>query len=400
MYNIKPKSKLQKLLLDKTYVANLLENSKELMANSPELAKEIWKELNNPFFFKKFLEVNLEQIYSFLDENKFLEKILVLDNNIGTNILTSAILALFDEFIFAFYPHKKDFIFKNKQKRLDFLNNKIVKFGTEKLIEFYNSIDLGHEEDAFRKTQILIGKIDQTLDLKTSENSSSFFTAILILSVLEPKLSVSENDDWQKIKKVFENILFSITLLKRGNFFTKRKMIKQQKHFFSVIQNFTYKNYLFELQSILFQNKYNFLHKDFLNYAQFRENTAIGYLKGNQDFRYQYLKKLTEILDNFKFYLQQQIAPPKPDVQKLKVNLSVEELCFLFKQLNSLKPEIFENKPETTLHRFISSSFITKKSDDLSQNSVKNTFYEEPEPKTVDFWKKHISTIQSNLKKY
>jgi len=62
--------------------------------------------------------------------------------------------------------------------------------------------------------------------LKTSENSSSFFTAILILSVLEPKLSVSENDDWQKIKKVFENILFSITLLKRGNFFTKRKMIK------------------------------------------------------------------------------------------------------------------------------------------------------------------------------
>jgi len=142
------------------------------------------------------------------------------------------------------------------------------------------------------------------------------------------------------------------------------------------------------------------VEQDFLNYTQFRQNTSIGYMKENQDFRYQYLKKLIEILDNFKFYLQQQIAPPKPDVQKLKVNLTVEELCFLFIQLNSLKPEILEKKPEKKLFHFISSNFITKGTNNISENYIKNLFYEEPELKTVDFWKKHISTIQTNLKKY
>lgn len=351
------------------------------------------------------MNVNFEQIYNFFNESDFFKEILAIDNNIGTNLLTSGILEFLDGIVLALSPSKEHFIQKNKKKRLEFLNDKFVNYGTDKLIEFYKETDLGHEEDAVRKTQELIKKIDTTLDLKTSENSITFFTGVLIFKILEPKLLANENNkehlqETKQLFQVFEASLFIATSINPVNFFTKRKRIRQQKKLFDTIRNYNYSDYRNKLLSILFQNEYSLFDHDFFNYTEFRENTSVGYIKKKEDFRYQYLKHLTQILDNFKFYLQQQIAPSKPDEFKLKVNISVDELCLLFKELNNLTINIFETKHNTELFRFISENFITKGTNDISHYSVKNIFYKEPEVKTVDFWKTHISTIQRNLRKY
>jgi len=51
MYNITQKTELQKLLLDKTFVAKHLDNPKGFKGDLPYSKEEIWKELTNPFFF-------------------------------------------------------------------------------------------------------------------------------------------------------------------------------------------------------------------------------------------------------------------------------------------------------------------------------------------------------------
>ncbi len=397
--------KLKLSLLDKAYVSKFFENPKEFFATQPYSLQDFFNALTNVEFLGKFLKLYSQQINIFLDKNNFLEKVLEFENKIGLNLLTFGLITFFNDLILTLFPTKKDFIAQIKKKHLELLNEKFVKYGTDKLIEFYKEIDLGHEEDAIRKTRELIKKIDSTLDLRNSENSITFFSAILIFKTLETELLKNEHNkvhlqETKRLFQIFEALLYVDTSFKQVNFFTKRKIKRQQKVFFDTVRNFNYTDYRNELQLILFQKKYNTVEQDFLNFSEFRKKTVVGYMKENQDFRYQYLKHLTEILDNFKVYLQQQIAPSKPDEFKLKVNMSVEELCLLFKELNNLKPNIFETKHETELYRFISESFITKGTKNISEKSIKNKFYEEPKKNTVDFWKTHISTIQSNLKKY
>jgi hypothetical protein len=86
---------------------------------------------------------------------------------------------------------------------------------------------------------------------------------------------------------------------------------------------------------------------------------------------------------------------------KLKTNLSVDQLCFLFRMLKELKPDLFNIKANTELYDFIASSFETKKQTDLSPNSIKNHMTNTtPDPKNVlDFWEEHLLTMLADLRK-
>lgn len=87
--------------------------------------------------------------------------------------------------------------------------------------------------------------------------------------------------------------------------------------------------------------------------------------------------------------------------QRLKTNLSVSQLALLFKMLDTLKPKIFENRSEAELHRFISANFETKKSSEEGISTVKlRILFNQPEPKSIDFWEKHLHTLLTDLKKF
>ena len=83
---------------------------------------------------------------------------------------------------------------------------------------------------------------------------------------------------------------------------------------------------------------------------------------------------------------------------KLKTNLSVPELATLFRELQKLKPDIFDIKSKTELHRFISNNFTSKKQDNISKGSIKNNF-DTPDSKAADFWIENMYTLIDNLKK-
>ncbi len=84
---------------------------------------------------------------------------------------------------------------------------------------------------------------------------------------------------------------------------------------------------------------------------------------------------------------------------KLKTNLSVPELATLFRELQKLKPDIFDIKSKAELHRFISNNFTSKKQENISTSSIKNNF-DNPDSKAADFWIEKLRTIISNLKKF
>jgi hypothetical protein len=86
---------------------------------------------------------------------------------------------------------------------------------------------------------------------------------------------------------------------------------------------------------------------------------------------------------------------------KLKVNLSVPQLALLFKMINDLKPTVFNLKSEAELHRFISANFQTKQSDPekgISTQKLRNEF-NSPDYKAIEFWEKHLRTMQAEIKK-
>lgn len=86
--------------------------------------------------------------------------------------------------------------------------------------------------------------------------------------------------------------------------------------------------------------------------------------------------------------------------QRIKTNLSVPQLAFLFKALAELNPKIFETQSEAELLRFISANFITKKSGEegISTDKLRQLF-NQPEIKSADFWEKHLHTMLAFARK-
>jgi hypothetical protein len=125
----------------------------------------------------------------------------------------------------------------------------------------------------------------------------------------------------------------------------------------------------------------------------------------NDFYRYYYDFYLKEALDFTNDQINQlqisrmtnQIDSKEKTIKKLKTNLSVPELALLFKMLNELKPTIFEIESDAELHRFISDNFSTKKSPEISVQSLRNEF-SKPDPNAKGFWEKHLYTMTAMLR--
>lgn len=84
----------------------------------------------------------------------------------------------------------------------------------------------------------------------------------------------------------------------------------------------------------------------------------------------------------------------------LKTNFSVGDVALLFRMLAELKPDVIDENVKANIFRFISSNFTTKKSKEgaISTDTVSKKF-NNPDAKSVEFWKKHLYTMIDFLKK-
>jgi len=105
-------------------------------------------------------------------------------------------------------------------------------------------------------------------------------------------------------------------------------------------------------------------------------------------------KKLQEAIE----FINNQFEIKEPSKPKLKTNLSVPELATLFRELQKLKPDIFDIKSKAELHRFVANNFTSKKQDNISEKGIRKNF-NTPDDNAADFWTENMYTIIDNLKK-
>lgn len=79
--------------------------------------------------------------------------------------------------------------------------------------------------------------------------------------------------------------------------------------------------------------------------------------------------------------------PVQSTTPKLKVNITVPQLAYLFKMLNDVKPEIFDIEAKTELSNFIAANFITKatEKEGIKTKSVYNLF-SDTDKKVANYW--------------
>ena len=85
---------------------------------------------------------------------------------------------------------------------------------------------------------------------------------------------------------------------------------------------------------------------------------------------------------------------------KLKTNLTVPQIAYLFKLLNDLNPEIFETDAKTDISNFIANSFITKATEKngISHKSVYNLL-SNVEKETANFWATRLQKMLQEARK-
>jgi predicted metal-dependent hydrolase len=99
-------------------------------------------------------------------------------------------------------------------------------------------------------------------------------------------------------------------------------------------------------------------------------------------------------LGSFADFATHQTQETKRD--KLKTNLTVPELAYLF---NALYAEgIITSKHKSDIYKFIADNFSSKQQDDISVNSIKNHF-ENPDFNAVDSMHEKFTHIYQQAKK-
>jgi len=88
---------------------------------------------------------------------------------------------------------------------------------------------------------------------------------------------------------------------------------------------------------------------------------------------------------------------PSINSEKIKTMLSVKQLSLLFRMLSDDK--VIECDNVTKLSKQISSTFSSKKADDISDKSVKNHF-DSPDNEAIKFWKTELGRLKQLLENY
>ncbi|MBC7747167.1 MAG: hypothetical protein H7Z76_01065 [Methylotenera sp.] len=92
--------------------------------------------------------------------------------------------------------------------------------------------------------------------------------------------------------------------------------------------------------------------------------------------------------------------PSGASLPKLKTNLTVPQLAYLFKLLNDLNPNIFDLNDKTDLSDFIANNFITKatQKNGISSKSVYNLF-SDVDKSTANFWAEKLPKMLQDARK-
>ena len=94
--------------------------------------------------------------------------------------------------------------------------------------------------------------------------------------------------------------------------------------------------------------------------------------------------------------VQDQITKENP---KLKTNLSVPQLSYLFKMLMDSKPDIFDVKSKAEVYRFINANFTTIGKDEGPTVASLNNLYSNVDKDVANFWGIHLKKMVENARK-
>ena len=129
----------------------------------------------------------------------------------------------------------------------------------------------------------------------------------------------------------------------------------------------------FEIQKLFFDFYYGYYLEDFIKFLDLQ---------------------MIELTPPQPQSLLQQLQPQSIPHKKLKVNITVPQLTFLFKMLNDLNPAIFDIETKKELSHFIANNFITEatKKDGIKEGSVYNLLTD-TDKKTANFWSEKLSKM-------
>ena len=92
--------------------------------------------------------------------------------------------------------------------------------------------------------------------------------------------------------------------------------------------------------------------------------------------------------------------PPQPLPPKLKTNLTVPQLAYLFKMLMDINPPIFAIKSNKELYQFIEANFTTKGKVDAGPTVAKlNNLYSDVDKSTGNFWAEKLAKMLQDARK-
>lgn len=340
------------------------------------------------------------------------------------------------DIVFESFTHpQKTFLFELLDKRFDvFMNRKWYDFNsltTRVFQENFKSMKIPEElefltsKEFLKATENIIeekrNKIAEMYQQMRSELIDEVFADI------EPSQDIEEPDDTNRLYNILDDVR-----RKDHSYLELYSIIKKETELDPVALQYLYKDIEIYAFSAKEMHEATFL-PDEVDAAlkKLRDNGKStedlikeGYLKEsllidkNKQKQPTYIIDYEKLLFPFEFYsiydmlriIKKELdkhqgatnsdATSKVNLDKLKVNLSVPQLAFLFKMINDLKPSIFNLKSEAELHRFISANFQTKSSDPekgISENKLRILF-NSPDPKAAEFWEKHIRTIQAEIK--
>lgn len=94
------------------------------------------------------------------------------------------------------------------------------------------------------------------------------------------------------------------------------------------------------------------------------------------------------------------IQSSPPTNPKLKTNLSVPQLSYLFKMLMDINPPIFDIKTKKELYQFIEANFTTKGKENVGPTVAKlNNLYSDVDKATATFWAEKLSKLLQDARK-
>ena len=166
-----------------------------------------------------------------------------------------------------------------------------------------------------------------------------------------------------------------------------------------ICQNCYYRAFARKMASLPIEER-----DEFLEYQIIMHKNPIDWLKAcllcTDYFKHNLNSLDYGLIPNWKKLINQQIfnleeeAKPTSKKIRLKTNLNVPQLSYLFKLLMDVKPAIFNIKTNKELYDFINANFSTKGLPDVGPSaSTLNNLYSDVDKSTANFWVERLKKM-------